>query len=56
MNDIIKIVKYLEECGLLIKDKICKVIEKIKNEETNKKEGFLECYLPLQVFVYQEIQ
>ena len=40
MNDIIKIVKYLEECGLLIKEKICKVIEKIKKWGNKQKGGF----------------
>ena len=40
MNDIMKIVKSLEESGLLIKD----VSKAIKNEAKNKKEDFSECY------------
>ena len=40
MNDIIKIVKSLEESGLLIKNDS----KTIKNEAKNKKEDFLECY------------
>ena len=41
MSDTMKIVKYLEESGLLIKD----VSETIKNEaKKNKKEGFSVCY------------
>ena len=41
MNDIMKIVKSLEESGLLIKD----VSQINKNEvKKNKKEDFLECY------------
>ena len=36
MNDIMKIIKSVEESGLLIKD----VSETIKNEAKNKKEGF----------------
>ena len=37
MNDIIKIVKSLKESGLLIK----RVIETIKNEVKEQKDGFL---------------
>ena len=37
MNDIMKIVKFLEEAGLLIKG----VSETIKNEAKEQKEGFL---------------
>ena len=40
MEDIIKIVKSLEESGLLIKG----VIETIKNETKNKKLDFSQCY------------
>ena len=40
MYDIIKIVKPLEEFGLLKKD-VCKTI---KNEEKNKKDDFQKCY------------
>ena len=41
MNDIMKIVKFPEESGLLIKD----FNEKIKNEaKKNKKEDLSECY------------
>ena len=40
MEDIIKIVKSLEESGLLIKANS----ETIKNEQNNKKEGFFQCY------------
>ena len=42
INDIIKIVKLLEEPGLLIKG----ISETIKNDKKNKnkKEDFLECY------------
>ena len=41
MNDIMKIVKSLEESGLLIKG----VSEKqLKLKQKNTKEGFLECY------------
>ena len=40
MNDIMKIVKSLEESGLLIKG----VSKAIKNEAKNKKEDFSECY------------
>ena len=39
MNDIMKIVKSLEESGLLIKG----VSQTIKDEAKNKKEGFSEC-------------
>ena len=41
MNDIIKIVKSLEESGLLIKG----VSKTIKNEEKEQKVGFLEMLL-----------
>ena len=41
MNDIIKIVKSLEEYGLLIKG----ISEKIKNETKEQKGGFLEMLL-----------
>ena len=40
MNNIIKIIKSLEESGLLIKD----VSKTMKNEAKNKKEDFSECY------------
>ena len=40
MNDIMKIVKSLEESDLLIKD----FSETIQNEAKNKKEGFSVCY------------
>ena len=40
VNDILKIIKSLEESGSLIKG----VSETIKNEAKNKKEDFLECY------------
>ena len=40
MNDIMQIVKWLEESGLLIKG----VSKTIKNEAKNEKEAFLECY------------
>ena len=40
MNDIMKLVKSLEESGLLIKG----VSETIKNEAKEKKEGFSVCY------------
>ena len=40
MNDIIKIVKSLEESGLLIKG----VSEAIKNETKEQKDNFFECY------------
>ena len=38
MNDIMKLIKFLEESGLLIND----VGEIIKNEAKEQKEGFLE--------------
>ena len=38
MNDIMKLIKFLEESGLLIKD----VSEIIKNVAKEQKEGFLE--------------
>ena len=40
MNDIMKIVKLLEESGLLVKD----VSETIEKKAKEKKEDFLECY------------
>ena len=40
MKNIIKIVKSLEESGLLIKG----INERIKNEKKNKKEDFFQCY------------
>ena len=40
MDDIMKIVKSLEESGLLIKD----VSDTIKNEPKNKNLDFPECY------------
>ena len=40
MNDIMRIVKSLEESGLKIKG----ISETIKNEAKKQKEGFLECY------------
>ena len=41
MEDIIKIVKSLEDSGLLLKG----VSEKIQNEAKNKKEDFLVSYM-----------
>ena len=41
MEDIIKIVKSLEDCGLLLKG----VSEKIKNEAKEQKRGFLSMFL-----------
>ena len=41
LNDIMKIVKSLEEFGLLIKG----VTKTIQNEKKNKTEDFLVCYL-----------
>ena len=40
MRDIIKIVKSIEESGLLIKG----ISETIKNEAKGQNEDFLECY------------
>ena len=40
MEDIIKIVKFLEDSGLSLKV----VSETIQNEAKNKKEDFLVCY------------
>ena len=40
MDDIMKIVKYLEESGLLIKV----VSEAIKDEAKEQKDSFLGCY------------
>ena len=40
MQNIIKIVKSLEESGFLIKG----IIETIKNETKNKPEDFFQCY------------
>ena len=40
MNDIMEIIKSLEQSGLLIKD----VSETIKNKAKEKKEDFSECY------------
>ena len=40
MNDIMKILKSLQESGLLTKG----VSERIKNEAKNKKQEFMECY------------
>ena len=40
VNDIVKMVKSLEESSLLIKG----VSKTIKNEKKNKKEDFLVCY------------
>ena len=40
LEDIIKIIKSLEESGLLIK----RVDETMKMKKKNKKEDFLECY------------
>ena len=48
MNYVMKIVKSLEESGLLIK----RVSETIKMKQNNKKEDFLECYYALQVLFY----
>ena len=41
MNDIMKIVKSLEESFLLIK----KLAKQLKMKQKNKKEDFSECYL-----------
>ena len=41
MNDIMKIIKSLEECGLLIKG----ISEAIKNEAKEQKGGFLGMFL-----------
>ena len=43
LEDIIKIIKSLEESGLLIK----RVDETMKMKKKNKKEDFLECYQEL---------
>ena len=40
MEDIIKIVKYLDDSGLLLKG----VTEAVQNKVKNKKEDFLVCY------------
>ena len=40
MNDIMKVIKFLEESGLMIKG----VRETIKNEAKEQKGGFLVCY------------
>ena len=40
MNNIMKIVKSLEESGLLIKG----VVKQLKMKQKNKKEDFSECY------------
>ena len=40
MNDVMKIIKFIEEPGLLIKG----VRKTIKNEAKKQKEDFLECY------------
>ena len=40
MNDIMKIVKSLEESGLLIKA----YAKQLKMKQTNRKEDFLECF------------
>ena len=40
MKDILRIVKSLKDCGLLLEG----VSETIKNEAKNKKEDFLVCY------------
>ena len=40
MEDIIKVVKSLEQSGLLLK----RVSETIRNEAKEKKENFLVCY------------
>ena len=50
-EDILKIVKSLEDSGLLIKG----VSETIKNKAKEKKEDFSECYQALYVLVYWEI-
>ena len=48
MNDIMKIVKFLEEAVLLIKEGIKNEAKeneaKLKMKQKNKKEGFLEYY------------
>ena len=41
MEDIVKIVKYLEDSGLLLKG----VTETVKNEVKKKKVGFLSMFL-----------
>ena len=51
MNDILKIVKSLEESGLLIKD----VSETIKNEAKEQKEDFLEWFQVNQLLAYKKI-
>ena len=48
MNDIMKILKLLEESGLLMKG----VSETIKNEAKEQKGGFLGCYQALKVLFY----
>ena len=40
MEDIIKIVKSLEDSGLLIKG----LVKQLKMKKKNKKENFLECF------------
>ena len=40
MNDIMKVIKFLEESGLMIKG----VRETIKNEAKEQKGGFSACY------------
>ena len=53
MEDIMKIVKSVEDSGLLI---IIRVSEIIQNEAKEQKEGFLSIfYQAHQVLVYQEI-
>ena len=48
MNDILKIVKSLEDSGVLLKG----VSGTIKNEAKKQKSGFLLCYLVRLVQVY----
>ena len=42
MNDIMKIVKFLEESGLLMK-RVSKIIRK-RTKQKNRKEDFSKCY------------
>ena len=51
MEDIIKIVKSLEDSALLLK----RVTELIQNEVKEQKEDFLVCYQVHKVQVYWEI-
>ena len=51
MNDIMKIIKSLEESGLVKKA----LVKQLKKKQKNKKEDFSECYEALQTLVYWEI-